>query len=735
MNKIYDFKLDFTYEGKKNRVLKSVSGVALKGKVIVITGVSGCGKSTLMRCLNHLIPGFIPGKLEGYCNLCDEGVENKTIGEVGEIATSVFQDPRSQFFSLNSSTEVAFGLENRGLSREEIVAKVDDAFSFFNLEKLKNRKLKTLSSGEKQMVSMIAAWAMNPEVFLLDEPSANLDIAAIEQLRLVIEKIKESGKTIIINEHRLYFLKDVADEFWIIQDGELVKRFMRDEFTGLPAEEYEKLNLRTLDMNTIREDDNASNTFHETVRTKENCLKISNLSFGYDKKNTILDDVSLEIKTGEVLGVLGSNGSGKTTLGKCVSGLLKSKYMSGYFTYNKKQIGSKKLSEHALFVMQETELSFITEMVIDDILFGIDRTEETLKRIEKWMRRFGIWNLRNRDPLSLSGGQMQKVALLSAMFSDKEILVLDEPTSGMDRISMENTIDLIGEMKKNKMIFIISHDIEFIKRACTSAICIKKGKVVKNYNLSGDGEFAKLCDYMLSEFKIAENKRKQSVHRNMIKIDPRTNLIYLIIGCFSSIVFDARFGMACVFLLILLGIAKGKWKTALGYGGLIFGCLYLKTVVTDMNMALILALIPRILVIGFALSVTIEFDGTAELLAALRKIRVPETLYVILAVVFRFFPTIFEDLGIIKNVFVTRGLFPRKRDKLMHIYSLCRICIVAFVFRSIRIAEQLAASAETRGLSMKRKKYSYISTRIRLADVVFMGLMFFVLALKFTAKL
>ena len=216
-----DFEFDFRYEGEKIPALKNVQGEIGNGKCIVLCGGSGCGKSTLLRCINHLIPQFYEGNLKGFCRIQGRDTGELSVGEVGRLAASVFQDPRSQFFTINSTTEVAFGMENHGVPREEMVEKVEAAFGLFSLEKLKDRNVYELSSGERQLISILSAWAVDTDVLLLDEPTANLDFAAIKQLRELLLKLKGQGKTLILSEHRLYYLSGIADEYWLMEGGRL----------------------------------------------------------------------------------------------------------------------------------------------------------------------------------------------------------------------------------------------------------------------------------------------------------------------------------------------------------------------------------------------------------------------------------------------------------------------------------------------------------------------------------
>ena len=179
---------------KSSPPCKKVGGSIPAGRCVVLCGGSGCGKSTLLRCINGLIPQFYEGELKGFCRLNGQDTAGMRIGEIGELAASVFQDPRSQFFTVNSSNEVAFGLENHGLPQDKIRRRVDEAFRIFHLERLKDRNVYELSSGERQLISILSAWAMDTDIFLLDEPTANLDFAATQQLKEILLALKKHGQ-------------------------------------------------------------------------------------------------------------------------------------------------------------------------------------------------------------------------------------------------------------------------------------------------------------------------------------------------------------------------------------------------------------------------------------------------------------------------------------------------------------------------------------------------------------
>ena len=230
------FEFEFQYAEAKLPSLRQIGGGIPSGRCVVLCGGSGCGKSTLLRCINGLIPQFYEGELKGFCRLNGRDTAGLRIGEIGELAASVFQDPRSQFFTVNSSNEVAFGLENHGLPQDKIRQRVEEAFRIFHLERLKDRNVYELSSGERQLISILSAWAMDTDIFLLDEPTANLDFAATQQLKEILLALKKQGKTLLLSEHRLYYLADIADEFWVMADGEIKGKYTAAETKAFSAE-------------------------------------------------------------------------------------------------------------------------------------------------------------------------------------------------------------------------------------------------------------------------------------------------------------------------------------------------------------------------------------------------------------------------------------------------------------------------------------------------------------------
>ena len=330
------------------------------------------------------------------------------IGEIGELAASVFQDPRSQFFTVNSSNEVAFGLENHGLPQDKIRQRVDAAFRIFHLERLKDRNVYELSSGERQFISILSAWAMDTDIFLLDEPTANLDFAATQQLKEILLALKRQGKTLLLSEHRLYYLADIADEFWVMADGEIKGKYTAAEAKAFSAERRQTLSLRTLDLAEITVPEKEP-----LPKTTPTALAVSDVRYTYGRKaGDTLSGVSFSVREHEIVGLVGANGCGKTTIGKLIAGLYRPS--GGRIMLFGKPQNPKQLQKQVLFILQEAEFQFFTNSVLHELQYGHKVTPEFEQKTEALLKRMDMWDCRDRHPFSLSGGQMQRLTLMTA---------------------------------------------------------------------------------------------------------------------------------------------------------------------------------------------------------------------------------------------------------------------------------------------------------------------------------
>ena len=704
-----DFEFAFQYSQESTPTLRKVSGNIPAGRCVVLCGGSGCGKSTLLRCLNGLIPQFYEGELTGFCRLDGQDTADLSIGEIGELAASVFQDPRSQFFTVNSSNEVAFGLENHGLPQEKIRDRVDEAFRTFHLEHLKNRNVYELSSGERQLISILSAWATDTDIFLLDEPTANLDFAATQQLRNILLKLKKQGKTLLLSEHRLYYLADIADEYWIMANGEIKHKYTAEKAKSLSPLQLHTLSLRTLDLEQI--------TVSERPPQPENmpqALSVSDLRYEYGRKNrAILSDVNFSVCTHEIVGLVGANGCGKTTLGKLIAGLYHS--TAGEISLFGKAQKPKQLQKQVLFIMQEAEFQFFTNSVLHELQYGHKITAEFEKKTETLLKSMDMWECRDRHPFSLSGGQMQRLTLMMAYLSDKPIVILDEPTAGQDAESLKRCAELIREMGKEKTVLIITHDLELIADACDRCIGLCDGQADTEFFIRSQQDLQAVRRYMECFHPTKVSPPKQYKER----FHPATKLLYWLVLTIVISTSDNHLVYAAYAALMLLTAADGRLITAL-FGSASFGALWAANVLLpDTLFSFILVLFPRITAIGISMMTLIGRNEASRTLAALRNMHLPERFIMIVAVIFRFFPVLSGDMKLLRQSIRTRGAFVTLWQKLRALPSYIEILTVPMALRVIRIAETLSASAETRGIDLKRRKSNFLSLRFSAWDILF----------------
>ena len=452
--------LSYKYKSQSNHSLKDINIKIKKGECILLCGRSGCGKSTLLKLINGIIPEFYDGEISGSVMVNGMNTFTTPIYELSKNVGSVFQNPKTQFYTTNTTDEIAFGLENFGIKREVINKRLIEVEKELKLEHLMNRNIFELSGGEKQKIAIASIYALNPEIYVLDEPSSSLDIKTMNELSHIITKLKSIGKTIVIAEHRLWYLKDIVDRAIYIEDGKIIKEYSIDEIDNLREAERMRTGLRHTNYKSIK-----AYVPSETV-CNENLLKVENLIFRKSAK-TILHIDNLKFHYGNIIGIIGENGIGKSTFAKIVCGLYRES--KGKFFKKNKRFSSRSRLKESLLIMQEVNCQLFTDSVYDELLLTSKTKDKNV--IDDWIDDMDLKNISERNPHTLSGGQKQRVIILSALLSDKEILFFDEPTSGLDYRNMMIVAKNIKKIKEeNRLILIISHDTEFLESVCDTVI-------------------------------------------------------------------------------------------------------------------------------------------------------------------------------------------------------------------------------------------------------------------------
>ncbi len=464
--------VSFKYSGADENAIEHFNLTVAKGEFVVLAGTSGCGKTTVTRLINKLIPEFYEGKFEGSVTIDGKDLIDVEIDSLAGIVGSVFQDPRSQFFATETNAEIAFSCENLNFDSKEIKRRVDQAIGELNLHHLMGKSIFKLSSGEKQSIAMASVYTLFPKVLVLDEPSSNLDMLAIENLRKTLALLKDKGVTIVISEHRLNYLRELADRILLMEKGQVESIFSSDEFYKKTNNQVNKMGLRSLKIDEI-------NMPAKPIAEGMNAVSLKDIELLYEKKKSILKNIKLDIKRGSVVGLIGRNGAGKSTLMNIICGLQKQK--KGTVKFNSKTASHHKRSANSYIVMQNSECQLFTESVEKELFLGEKLTAAKVEERSKVLLNLGLANLSNQHPASLSGGQKQRLAIALSYFKDTEIICMDEPTSGLDYNSMMKVVEFTHEQSSNNKTFLIAtHDYEFLINACTH-ICFLDGGEVREY--------------------------------------------------------------------------------------------------------------------------------------------------------------------------------------------------------------------------------------------------------------
>ncbi|MFT4145656.1 MAG: energy-coupling factor ABC transporter ATP-binding protein [Mobilitalea sp.] len=451
--------VSFAYAGQRDGKVKNLSFTVKTGECIVLTGRSGCGKTTITRLVNGLIPEFFEGELTGEVLIDGEELTGKQLFEIAKQVGSVFQNPKTQFFNTDTDGEIAFGMENNGVPREELISRVHKTAEVLKISHLLGRNIFCLSGGEKQKIAFASVYAMNPDIYLLDEPSSNLDIEAINDLRGYIELLKKQGKTILIAEHRLYYLKNLVDKIVYLEEGELRHIWTKEEFMLIPTSVKGAMGLRTLE---YRE----AEIKEREIRKETPALELCNLTVGYGK-HQILSGINFKAVEGEIIAVTGQNGVGKSTFSKTLCGLLKP--LKGDILWKGNSTKERERLKNAYMVMQDVNYQLFADSVEHECHFGIKNPD--MGQVRTTIKEMGLDAYKDRHPNTLSGGQKQRIAVAVSMICKREILIFDEPTSGLDYESMCAVSDLMKTLASmGKIIFVVTHDFELIEQACTAIL-------------------------------------------------------------------------------------------------------------------------------------------------------------------------------------------------------------------------------------------------------------------------
>ena len=513
--------LSFRYATRGRPALREVSFALRHGEMALLLGPSGSGKSTLALCLNGLIPHQIEGEWSGRVRVDGLEVGDTHPSLITQKVGIVFQDPESQFCMLTVEEEIAFGLENLGLSRAEMEERLVHALRLLGLEHLRRTRLDRLSGGIKQKVALASALAMGCHILIFDEPTANLDPRGTDEVFRLLTELRATGQyTILVVEHKLDDLLPQVDRLLVLgKEGDLVadgdpravlakqSETLRREGVWLPqvaklalelgeagltlaplplSVEEAQAALERLDGRLAAALPGATEAWEPAADAHQDgapALEIGDLHYSYPRGQNALAGASLSVKRGDFLALVGPNAAGKTTLALHAVGILQPQAGTvAVFGRDVRGLGLGELTRRVGFVFQNPEHQFVTDAVYDELAYSLRArkvSEPELRAVvESTLGDFGLERLAGANPFTLSQGQKRRLSVATMLVVGQEILILDEPTYGQDSA---NAAQLAGHLRRlnaeGKTIVVITHDMQFVAEHCRSAAVLLDGAV------------------------------------------------------------------------------------------------------------------------------------------------------------------------------------------------------------------------------------------------------------------
>jgi energy-coupling factor transporter ATP-binding protein EcfA2 len=498
--------LTYFYPGSTKPSLNSIDLDIREGEFLLVVGGSGSGKSSLARVIAGLIPEFYGGRLQGKLFFQGDELKGDDRHKLNSQVGIVFQDPEKQLVMTSVEAEIAFGLENLGLPQQEMFRRVAEVMTFLNLAPLRDKFTANLSGGEKQKVALAAVLAMQPRILVLDEPTSQLDpVAAGEFLDLVEYLNKELGYTVVLIEQRLERCFHLADRTVVMKQGEII-------FDGTPADAarwqlahqlpfippvakfFASVNSSAIPL-TVRDGRRELHKYLPTVSLQENpdrkikltpvnketlVLAAKNIWYTYPGGREVIRGQSLCVRKGEFVVILGANAAGKSTLLKLLAGIIKpdrgSVQLLGQDT---RHLSLMELGRKVGYLSQNPNDYLFQDTVEDELRFTMDNFRIKDNSIcEEVLQKLNLYTLRHANPRDLSSGERQRVALASILVAEPRLLLLDEPTRGMDyRLKAELGGFLRGITAAGGSVVLVTHDVEFAAEYAARVVMIFDGMV------------------------------------------------------------------------------------------------------------------------------------------------------------------------------------------------------------------------------------------------------------------
>lgn len=475
--------LTFRYHARPEPALCDVCLMLEQGELLLIAGASGCGKTTLIRCINGLIPRTYKGHLEGHVRLYGQDVSQMTMAELSQTVGTLLQDPERQIVGSYVLNEVAFGLENLGLPREEILERVNQTLEYLGISHLRERETFYLSGGEKQKVALAGVLVMRPSILLLDEPLASLDPVSAHEALALFRRLADEGVSIILVEHR------VEDAITIAPDRVLFMQEGRTTYLGPVAGLADVVDYREVKLpaQTVirRAAADPPLSFTPAIQPDGHppLVVFEDVSFAYEEGGpSVIRDINLTIRQGDVIALLGPNGAGKTTLVKHAIGLLKPRQgrvlVEGRDT---REMTVAQIARTLGYVFQSPSHMLFAPTVRDELTFGPRNLgyakEEITAGVARAIEVVNLRGLEEYPPLALSFGQQKRVSIAAILAMRSKILVMDEPTAGQDYWNYMAFMDSILQMPGFAAVLFITHDLDLAICYANRVVLMAEGQI------------------------------------------------------------------------------------------------------------------------------------------------------------------------------------------------------------------------------------------------------------------
>jgi energy-coupling factor transport system ATP-binding protein len=494
--------VSFTYRDSDRPALREVNVEVARGEFVVVMGPTGAGKSTLAKCLSRIVPGFHPGKLEGDVIIEGKRLEHEGVAHLAGVVGFVSQDFEAQLFATNAAQEIVFGMEQLGVAVGEMPDRLAVALHTVGLEGFERRDPASLSGGEKQRLAIAAVLALQPRIFVFDEPTTDLDPQGKLQFFDVLAAMRREGSTIVLVEHEIG-AAERADRLVLMDNGCIVAND-RPERLLPDVDLLNRLGVRPADLDRVAHALGRSARFGSVqdaaaflrarVRSVpstppvaekgDTLLEAIAVSHDYGRANWGLRDVSFRLRAGEFVAVIGQNGSGKSTLAKHLNGLLCP--CKGRVLLRGRDLAGLSLVEVAAevgYVFQDPDHQIFASTVREEVGFGPKNAGvqgvELDRRIKRAIDAVGLRGFEEEDPFLLGKGHRQQLAVASLLAVRPRVLILDEPTTGLDYPEQRRMMELLGRLHADGLTLVmITHSPWVVAEYAERGVLMQKGRIV-----------------------------------------------------------------------------------------------------------------------------------------------------------------------------------------------------------------------------------------------------------------